>query len=88
MEKPEMMQEDLTRPWHERIDPVTKLLLIAVLTLLSFCFDKHLCRSSTHLGNAFSVVVFGEIRKQHEGAWVLLIHDFDDAADSRVVLSS
>lgn len=36
MEKPEMMQENLTRPWHERIDPVTKLLLIAVLTLLSF----------------------------------------------------
>lgn len=28
MEKPEMMQENLTRPWHERIDPVTKLSLI------------------------------------------------------------
>ena len=84
MEKPEMMQENLTRPWHERIDPVTKLLLIAVLTLL----DKYLCRSSAHPGNDFSVVVFGEIRQQHEGAWLLCIHDFDDAADSGVVLPS
>ena len=56
--------------------------------IAELCFDQYLCRSSAHPGNDFSVVVFGEIRQQHEGAWLLCIHDFDDAADSGVVLPS
>lgn len=59
MEKPEMMQENLTRPWHERIDPVTKLLLIAVLTLLSFVLTNIFAEAALILATIF-LLLFSE----------------------------
>lgn len=61
MEKPEMMQENLTRPWHERIDPVTKLLLIAVLTLLSFVLTNIFAEAALILATIFLLLFSGKL---------------------------
>lgn len=61
MEKPEVMQENLTRPWHERIDPVTKLLLIAVLTLLSFVLTNIFAEAALILATIFLLLFSGKL---------------------------
>lgn len=61
MEKPEMMQENLTRPWHERIDPVTKLLLISVLTLLSFVLTNIFAEAALILATIFLLLFSGKL---------------------------
>ena len=61
MEKPEMMRENLKRPWHERIDPVTKLLLIAVLTLLSFVLTNIFAEAALILATIFLLLFSGKL---------------------------
>ena len=71
MEKPEMMQENLKRPWHERIDPVTKLLLIAILTLLSFVLTNIFAEAALILATIFLLLASRRASMENTG---LCIH--------------
>lgn len=61
MEKPEAINENTGVQWYERIDPITKLLLIAFLTLVSFVTTNLFAEAALILSTLLLLLLSGKL---------------------------